>query len=152
VPPTPYSWFRNLIQELGEVLEIRVAYLDDSAVAAIITLQFKDVVYYKYGCSDESFNKFGATPWLFWRAIEAAKAKGATAFDLGRTEHDNVGLLRFKNHWVPEPKSLVYWQYPRASNVGFERNWQWNFAKRALPFMPDTLFKIVGKLIYRHVG
>jgi Uncharacterized protein involved in methicillin resistance len=152
VPPTPYAWFRNLIHELGEALEVRVAYKEESPAAAIMTLQFKDVVYYKYGCSDERFNQFGATPWLFWRAIAAAKSNGATAFDMGRTEQDNVGLLRFKNHWVPQPKSLVYWQYPYNSTLESSRNWQLKFAGRVVSFMPDRLLRIIGKLTYRHVG
>ncbi len=152
VPPTPYAWFRNLIYELGEALEVRVAYKEERPAAAIITLQFKDVVYYKYGCSDERFNQFGATPWLFWRAIAAAKSNGATAFDMGRTEQDNVGLLRFKNHWVPQPKSLVYWQYPYISTLESSGNWQLKFARRVVSFMPDRLLRIIGKLAYRHVG
>ena len=152
VPPTPYAWFRNLIYELGEALEIRVAYKEESPIAAIITLQFKDVVYYKYGCSDARFNKFGATPWLFWRAIAAAKSNGATAFDMGRTEQDNAGLLRFKNHWVPQPQRLVYWQYPYTATSDSPGSWQLELVKRAVSFAPDRLLTILSKWIYRHVG
>jgi hypothetical protein len=152
VPPTPYEWFSNVIHELGEALEIRVAYKEESPIAAIVTLRFKEVVCYKYGCSDARFNKFGATPWLFWRAIAAAKRSGASEFDMGRTEQDNPGLLAFKNHWVPHPRPLIYWQYPYASTRDFVPSWQWKLAKRAFSFMPDRLLKILGKLIYRHVG
>ena len=152
VPPTPLAWFRNLIQELDEVLEIRVAYKDENPIAAIVTLQFKNVVYYKYGCSDARFNKFGATPWLFWKAIAAAKSSGVKEFDLGRTDLDNPGLLAFKNHWDPHPKRLVYWQYPYASSLDFAGNWQLKLAKRAFSILPDTLLTILGRLLYRHVG
>jgi hypothetical protein len=152
VPPTPYAWFLNLISELDESLEIRVAYKDETPVAAIITLKFKDVVCYKYGCSDARFNKFGATPWLFWRAIGAAKSRGASEFDMGRTEEDNPGLLAFKNHWVPHPKRLVYWQYPYTSTQNSVGNWQLKLAKRAFSLMPKRLLTLFGELIYRHIG
>jgi len=44
------------------------------------------VVYYKYGCSDQKFNNLGGTPFLLWKTIAEAKSKGATEFDLGRSE------------------------------------------------------------------
>jgi Acetyltransferase (GNAT) domain len=152
MPPTPYAWFRNVIDELGEALEIRVAYKDETPIAAIITLRLKEIVYYKYGCSDARFNQFGATPWLFWKAITAAKSIGAKQFDMGRTEQDNPGLLAFKNHWVPHPKRLVYWQYPYTSTHDSAGSWQLKLAKRVFPLVPDRLLTILGKWIYRHVG
>ena len=152
VPPSPYAWFRNLIDCQGKALEIRLAYKDETPIAAILTLQFKDVVYYKYGGSDARFNKFGATPWLFWRAITAAKLNGANEFDLGRTQRDHTGLLAFKNQWVPQPKRLVYWQYPYASSLDSVDNWKSKIAKSAFSCMPDSLLTIIGKLIYRHIG
>jgi hypothetical protein len=151
-PPTPYAWFRNVMHELGEALDIRVAYKDETPIAAIVTLRFKEVVYYKYGCSDARFNKFGATPWLFWKAITAAKSSGANEFDMGRTEQDNPGLLAFKNHWAPHPKRLVYWQYPYHSTRDPAASWQWKLAKRAFAVVPNRLQTILGKWIYRHVG
>jgi len=152
VPPTPYEWFRNVIHELGEALEIRVAYKDESPIAAIVTLRFKDVVYYKYGSSDTRFNKFGATPWLFWSAIASAKSTRANEFDMGRTQQDNPGLLAFKNHWVSHPKRLVYWQYPYTAKRDSASSWQLKLAKRVFSFAPDRLLRILGKWIYRHVG
>ncbi|MGB8321761.1 MAG: GNAT family N-acetyltransferase [Candidatus Acidiferrum sp.] len=153
VPPQPLSWFRNLIQSQGDALEIRVACRDENSVAAILTLRFKDVVYYKYGCSDPSFNKFGATPWLFWNAIVAAKTTGATKFDLGRTEQDNLGLLAFKNHWVPSPHPLVYWRFP-ASARSFDsaESWKLKAAKQVFSRMPEPLLTVAGRLFYRHLG
>jgi hypothetical protein len=152
VPPIPYEWFRNLIQCQGKALEIRLAYKDKTPIAAILTLQFKDVVYYKYGASDARFNKFGATPWLLWRAIEAAKSNGAIRLDLGRTEGDNAGLLAFKNHWVPQPKPLIYWKFPDTSSLDMVNGWKLKMAKHVFSCMPDRLLTIMGKLFYRHIG
>ena len=152
VPPSPYVWFRNLIHFQGKALEIRLAYKDKTPIAAILTLQNKNVVYYKYGCSDARFNEFGATPWLFWSAITAAKSNGANEFDMGRTEQDNVGLLAFKNHWVPQPKRLVYWQYPYPPSLDSADDWKLKIAKSAFSYMPGRLLTIIGKLIYPHIG
>jgi hypothetical protein len=153
IPPPPYAWFRNLIACQGDAVEIRVARQNDIPIAAILTLRFKDVVYYKYGCSDERFNKFGAMPWLLWNAIASAKSMGASEFDMGRTEKDNPGLLTFKNHWVPQPRELVYWRFPENSrSLGMAFDWKTRIAKRAFSFMPSGLLTLSGKMLYRHIG
>lgn len=152
VPPTPYAWFLNLIRSQDLALEIRVAYKDRSPIAAILTLRFRDVVYYKYGCSDPRFNKFGATPMLLWRAIEAGKSNGAIELDLGRTEEDNAGLLVFKNHWVRQSKRLVYWNFPGTPTLDSARGWKLKIAKRVFSCMPDKLLAVTGRLLYRHIG
>jgi hypothetical protein len=152
LPPIPYAWFRNLIQCLGKTLEIRLAYKDETPVAAILTLRFRGVVYYKYGCSDARFKQYGATPWLLWRCIEAGKSNGAMEFDMGRTEEDNAGLLAFKNHWVPQPKQLVYWQFPVNRSLVWVGGWKLKVAKRIFSCMPNRLLMMTGRLIYRHIG
>jgi len=152
LPPIPYAWFENLIQCQDKALEIRLAYKDRTAIAAILTLRFRSVVYYKYGCSDARFNRFGAMPWLLWRAIETGKSNGANQFDMGRTQEDNAGLLAFKNHWVPQPERLVYRKFPKSSAVGSNDRWKLQMAKRIFSYMPDRLLMITGRLIYRHIG
>jgi Acetyltransferase (GNAT) domain len=152
LPPIPHDWFTNLIQCQGEALEIRVAYKDHVPIAAILTLKSKDVIYYKYGCSHTRFNKFGATPWLLWRAIESGKSNGANVFDMGRTQEDNAGLLAFKNHWVCQPEELVYWKFPDSSAAGSFDRWKLEMAKRIFSRMPGRLLTITGRLIYRHIG
>lgn len=152
LPPIPYRWFLNLIQFHGQSVEIRVAYNDDTPICAVLTLRYKDTVYYKYGCSDARFNRLGGMPWLLWRAITAAKSNGANAFDMGRTEAENTGLLVFKNHWVPNPVCLVYWRFPDTPSLGAISGWKLNIAKYAFSLMPDRLRTFAGKLIYRHIG
>jgi hypothetical protein len=152
LPPIPYTWFRNLIQFQGEALEIRVAYKADTPISAILTLRCKDAVYYKYGCSDTQFNRFGAIPWLLWKAIASAKLNGASEFDMGRTEEQNAGLLAFKNRWVPQPRRLVYWRFPDTASLDLVNGWELKMAKGVFSFMPGRLRTIAGNFIYRHIG
>jgi lipid II:glycine glycyltransferase (peptidoglycan interpeptide bridge formation enzyme) len=133
-------------------VEIRIAYKSEVPVSAVLTLLFKDTVLYKYGCSDARFKSLGATPWLLWKAIAAAKSKGALRFDFGRTEEDNKGLLEFKNRWVPKPQELIYWKIPKTSSIDSARGWKLQMAKRAFSVMPKSLLRLTGRLLYRHVG
>jgi hypothetical protein len=153
LPPPPYSWFQNLLQCQGTALEIRVAYLDEIPIAAILTLGFRKTRYFKYGCSDARFNKFAATPWLLWRAIVAAKSNGALEFDLGRTQVENAGLLAFKSHWVPRHQQLTYWKFPgTTSRRNMADSRMQKMATRVFSYMPQRLLVATGKLVYRHIG
>ena len=152
LPPPPYAWFQNLLHCQGKALEIRVAYLDEIPIAAILTLRFRKVCYFKYGCSDARFNKFAATPWLLWNAIVAAKSNGALEFDMGRTQEDNAGLLAFKNHWVSRHKQLTYWKFPGTPSLGLADSRMLKMAKRVFSHMPQRLLVATGRLVYRHIG
>jgi len=152
LPPIPFVWFQNLVQCLGNALEIRLAYKDKIPVSAILTLRFRHVVYYKYGCSDARFKHFGATPWLLWKAISGAKSNGAQEFDMGRTEELNAGLIAFKDHWVRQSEQLVYWKFPETSSLDSINGWKLKVVKGMFSCMPDRLRIIAGKLIYPHIG
>lgn len=152
LPPIPLPWFRNLIHNLGDALEIRLAYMKDEPIAAILTLRFRDVLFFKYGCSNPDFNKFGATPWLLWNAIVAGKSSGAIKFDLGRTQENNAGLIAFKNNWATSTKPLVYWTFPETPSFDSVGNWKMKMAMRVFSCMPDSLLTLTGRLIYRHIG
>jgi len=148
----PYIWFQNLIKYLGDALEIRLACKEGVPVSSILTLRFRDTLYYKYGCSDVRFNSLGATPWLLWRAIAAAKSDGATEFDLGSTEEENSGLLTFTDHWAPQPRHLIYWRSPETPSLDPAGRWKMELAKRAFSIMPVGVLRVAGRLLYRHIG
>jgi hypothetical protein len=152
LPPPPYAWFQNLLAMQGGALEIRVAYKDSIPIAAILSLRFREIAYYKYGCSDFAFKQFGATPWLLWRAMAAAKSTGARQFDLGRTDNDNAGLLAFKNHWVSAYERLLYWRFPAPAHHNMSESWKLKMVKRLFSHMPQALLVMSGRLVYRHIG
>jgi Acetyltransferase (GNAT) domain len=152
LPPQPFEWFRNLIDCLGDALDIRLAYKDSTPVAAILTLRFKGVALYKYGCSDTKYKNLGAMPMLLWRAIENAKANGASEFSLGRSDESNTGLVAFKNHWTAQSKPIVYWRYPGPASLQSIENWRLSTVKRVFALMPNRVLAATGRMIYRHIG
>jgi len=151
LPPQPLAWFRGLIAAFGPDLTIRVASKDGSPVAAILTLSHKKNMVYKYGCSDAAFNKFGGMALLFWEAIREARDKGFEELDLGRSDIDNLGLVAFKEHWGATATDLNYWAYPGRS-AKRPTSWEKNLVARVVSVAPDFALKVVGKLLYRHIG
>jgi len=152
VPPQPLRWFRNLIDCFGEDLTIRVASKDGQPIASIVTLTYKKSLVYKYGCSDERFHNLGGVPYLFWQAIREAKKRGASGFDLGRSDLDNSGLAAFKEHLGAVRSNLCYFMVGQRAHSRSNPDWKMRLMQGAFAHMPDSLLKMAGKLLYRYVG
>ena len=151
LPPPPLAWFRNLINCLGEMLTIHVAARNGFPVASILTLSFRKVIVYKYGCSDARYHKLGGMALLFWKTIEEAKKNGAQEFDLGRSEPGQSGLIAFKEHWGAQRSPLTYWRDTWQRSVSAP-TWKLQMAKRLFSSLPETMLTATGKVLYRHFG
>ena len=151
LPPHPRDWFRNVLDCLGDKAKICVASKDGQPIASILTLSFKGVLVYKYGCSDERFHNLGGMHLLFWNAIQEGKRNGAHEFDLGRSDPDNPGLVTFKDRWGASRSALTYWRYP-ARLARAPGAWRMRVAKKIFAHVPDSLLIAAGKLLYKHVG
>jgi hypothetical protein len=159
LPPQPFAWFRNLLEFLKEKATVHVASKDGRAIASILTILHKDTLTYKYGCSDARFHNLGGMPFLFWKAIQEAKAAGLTELDLGRSEVFNTGLVNFKENLGADSVPLTY--YRLVSNAGSARArtgivpWHDHaeqFARKIFARMPPSLLSASGRLLYRHLG
>jgi hypothetical protein len=152
LPPIPCAWFRNLAKHQTEALEVRLAYEDRTPVAGILTLRYRNTVYYRYGCCDSHFDEREAVTWLLWKAIAAAKSNGASEFDMGPTEVGDAGVLALENHWDSHSQKFLYWKFPGTSSPISEDNWKLRIATRMFSHMPGRLLSITGNLMYRHIG
>jgi len=152
LPPQPLQWFRNLLHCLNDSIAVHVAYKSDQPVAAMITLQFKQTITYKYGCSDERFANLGGTPFLFWKVIEYGKHLGMTQLDLGRTELENSGLATFKDRLGARRELIQYHRISETMKPNTHASWLATTAKLAFTYLPDSILVASGKLLYRHIG
>lgn len=152
LPPQPIAWFRILLECLGDSAALRVASKGDRPIASIFTIQYKDSLIYKYGCSDAQFHNLGAMALLFWKAIQDGKRAGATEYDLGRSETGNPGLISFKENWGAESFPLHYYRAWSEQTAHSTSDLRSRVAKSIFARMPDALLTATGKLLYRHIG
>ncbi len=157
VLPQPKKWFQNLIECFGEALKIRVAFQAKRPIAAILTLRYKDTLVYKYGCSDAQFHRLGGVHLLFWKSIQEAKQDGLFVFDLGRSECENAGLIRFKDRWGTTRSGVTYVRLhdsvqSKGAFLPAGNDLKEQTAKRVLPYLPDGIVRVAANVIYRHVG
>jgi hypothetical protein len=157
LPPQPQKWFRNLVECFGGALKIRVAFQGSRSVASILTLQYKNTLTYKYGCSDAQYDSLGGIQLLFWRSICEAKEQGLQTFDLGRSDSADTALITFKDRWGAARSTLTYSRYfaPRYADTSFgQYNSAWKFraAKRVFTHMPNVILSATGRMLYKHIG
>jgi len=152
-PPQPLKWFQNLVRCMGDNLAIHVAYKSNVPVAATLTLQFRQALVYKYGCSDKRVANLGGTPFLFSKMFEYAKDRGLEEMDLGRSDLDEPGLITFKNRLGGVQEQVEYFRLP-ASREKQESGAPWlrELVKVGCGYAPDSLLVGAGKLLYRHLG
>lgn len=152
LPAQPITWFKNIIANLRDRLQIRVATKDGYPIASILTLKFKDTLVYKYGCSDRRYSNLGGTQLLLWRSIVEAKNDGLLEFDLGRTDYGDSGLARFKERWGATRSTLTYVRHPERCCRSFSEVVQANIGKHVWSRTPECLLAFAGRHLYRHIG
>jgi len=152
VLPQPRAWFKNLLECMGDKLQIRVARKNAVAIAALLTLHHGSSVVYKYGCSDEKFHNLGGMPFLFWKLVEESKASGAEKIDLGRTDMANEGLIAFKDRLGAGKRLLTYYRYAKTSNKGIAALSETRALRLFLGVLPETVCSAAGRILYKHLG
>jgi hypothetical protein len=149
--PQPRSWFRNLLECMGENLQIRVARKDGRPIASIITLKHRRSVIYKYGCSDEKAHNLGGMPFLFWRLIAESKAEAAETLDFGRSDLESEGLIRFKSEFGAAQRNLTYYRSP-GSEKQVTQALHSKTTGRVVSMLPNGISCTAGRMLYRHMG
>jgi len=152
LPPQPRAWFGNLIECMGDKVQIRLARQNGTPIAALLTLRHRSSVVYKYGCSDERFHNLAGMPFLFWRLIEESRASGVEEIDLGRSDLDQQGLITFKDRLGARKRMLSYYRYPQKQCGENVESLGSRAVRQLFSVLPDCVLPTVGRIVYRHMG
>ena len=123
------------------------------AIAASVFFHFGSNALYKYGASDMEHQNLRPNNLVMWEALKWHRDRGYKTFSLGRTEMDNPGLLQFKRTWGAAESRVKYYRYnfrkkgyvSRAPGGGGQST---KFFAR----MPLPVLRLLGRLLYRHIG
>ena len=152
VPPQPIAWFQNLVDCLGGKVKIRLAFKDGRAIAGILTLRYKQVMTYKYGCSDSKFSNLGGIQHLIWSAIQEGLEDRVWEFDMGRSDPEQVGLIAFKRRWGAVESQLAYLRSPVRPLHNTSRRRSGQISKYICSHVPSCVLAAAGRALYKHVG
>lgn len=152
LPPQPRAWFENLVDCLGDNVQIRLVRKDATPIAATLTLRHRSSLVYKYGCSDSKFHNLGGMPFLLWRLVEEGKLSGVEKIDFGRGDLDNDGLMVFKDRFGTRKTLLTYYRYTNAGRGEPAATWKLPRLRGLLSFLPDAILSTAGRILYKHIG
>lgn len=155
LPPQPFHFFKKihehiLLQGKGFIC---LAELGNSPVAASIFFHFGDKAIFKYGASNRAAQSIRANNLVMWEAIRWCIEHGFKHFCFGRTESENEGLRQFKNGWGTREEKIYYFKYDLSKDRFITDSGQAvSRCKKVFQHVPIPALKIVGNLLYRHMG
>jgi len=152
----PYSFFENIWDEFGVPGNgsLLVAEHEGKIVGGVFFLQWKGVLYYKFNASDPDLVSVRPNDLVIWSAIDDASAKGLVKLDLGLSDWDQEGLIRYKRKYASEEKTI---SFLRHEPPGGEST-QAAHVRALLPVLtdlltdegvPDAITERAGDLLYR---
>lgn len=104
----PVEYFDALHHHLGDDLVVLTANHDGAAIAAFVLIRFGDTAYYKLGSSMPEAGPARASDALLWQSMCFAKDEwGCSSLDLGLSDLDQPGLIRFKAKYATADGEIV---------------------------------------------
>jgi FemAB-related protein (PEP-CTERM system-associated) len=108
-PMYAYSFLNNIVEALGNFIEIYLISYEGKNIAASFTGYYKETVEGMWLSSLHEYSKLQAGYVLYWEMIKRACELGYKQFHLGRSSTESGGEF-FKKKWNAVPKPL-YWEY-----------------------------------------
>jgi len=157
LPPIPYIFFRNIWNILYPkgMMSLILVNGDENPIAGILFLKFKDTLYAISNSSDRKYLDMRPNHLLWWKGIEIAYQMGMKYFDFGRTSINNIGLASFKRRWGTDEYDLMYYSFGYSKSDKVESIKGKKTAHVLFPIfkvLPFNILKIIGKLVYKHLG
>lgn len=157
LPPQPFLYYANLWRFFKEKNLIRffTAFEEELPVASILTVNFRDSVYFLYGGSNKNYLQNRPNHLLLWEAIKWSNKNGFKYFDFGRTSSDNEGLLKFKRNWGTTERPISCFFHTSGKHLNLLVNRSQNngkYLKKIIRRTPSYFLKVGGGLLYKHLG
>lgn len=130
----PVSYYWQMVESLGESIEIALARLHTTPVAAALVVRFGDTTTYLHGASSAAHHEHMAPHFLQWESIRRARDAGSRTYDFygvapeHAIDHRWAGITRFKEGFGGRVHA-----YAGGFNLVFQRAWYlaYRLAKRA---------------------
>ena len=155
LPPQPRCFFQKIYEHIisKELGFIALACYHKKNIAGALFLNFKEKSLFKFGASDHTCQHLRTNDLVMWEAIKWCAQNKYQSLCFGRTALDNTGLRRFKAGWGADEQIINYYRYDLRQNAFvIETSALKNFHHRIFKIMPIPLLRILGSLLYRHIG
>jgi lipid II:glycine glycyltransferase (peptidoglycan interpeptide bridge formation enzyme) len=157
LPPIPYRFFRSLWTHFGSSgeLELTFASHGPDIVAGMIMLKFNQVATVEFISDDRTHRDLSPNHFLYWEAIIKAWSEGYRVFSFGRTSPNSKTLMTFKSRWGTKVCDLPEYFYPLDVGKRMmpdDSSWKYRAVGALSDVLPESLFRLLGEVCYRHMG
>lgn len=149
----PYAFFENIYDEFldrgaGTLL---LAESDGKVAGGVLYLQWKDRLYYKFNAWDSGSSTTRPNDAIMWAGIRYAKEAGLSLVDLGLSDADQEGLLRYKRKYAQREGDIVFLRSVSAQPTDAET--PFDFVPELVDLLtsesvPDQVTESAGRLLY----
>jgi FemAB-related protein (PEP-CTERM system-associated) len=150
-PMRSESWFRSVLDALGERAALLVIASRDEPVGAMFLAVHRKHAMDLWASSLRRHFEHCPNQMLYWEAIQEAIRRGLRAFDFGRSQWD-TGTYRFKEQWGARAVPL-YYQYlfrdPAAVPSFAAQQQRMGIAVRLWKRLPLPVARVLGEPIRR---
>ena len=157
IPPQPLKFFRKIQEHIlrRDMGFIALATFRNEVVAGIVLFHHGKKAIYKFGASNAEGKQFRANNLVMWEAIRWYAQKGFQEFCFGRTE-TGARTVFGNTNWGTAHRStkfpIINTTSPENRIVGRSEENSPEIMNRYYQRVPIPLSRIIGSLLYRHVG
>lgn len=154
LPPQPFLFFSKLLEHIiseKKGVVILASYFN-KVIAGAVYVHSADRAIFKYGASDKTYHQFRPNNLIMWEAIKWYAKNGFKSINFGRTEPAHKGLLQFKRGWGIREETIYYYKYDLTKDAFVKNSSMFKSSNRIFNRLPMPMLKLIGRMLYRHVG
>ena len=155
LPPQPYNFFRKIYDHIisKNMGFVFLATYNNRNIAGAVYFHFGEKAIYKFGASNRTYQHLRANNLVMWEAIKWYSQNGYKNLCFGRTEPENNGLRQFKIGWGTKEQIINYLKYDLRTDAYVQENQHIKpLHNKIFKMMPMLSLKIIGSLLYKHMG
>ena len=145
-------FFASILHAFPESARVFVVRIDRIAIAASITIRWRDAVEVPWASSLRGHSDKSPNMLLYWTMLRHAIAEGASRFDFGRSTPDE-GTFHFKRQWGAVAHPLA-WEYVGLHGVVPDhspKNPKFRFAISMWQRLPVAVANFIGPAVVRNI-
>ncbi|HEX3723713.1 MAG TPA: GNAT family N-acetyltransferase [Nitrolancea sp.] len=153
----PYGFFQNIWQIFSNAgrAALMLAVADDEVIGSVMFLGWGSTLYYKFSASSAAHLEYRPTDLLIWEGIKYAKAQGYEFLDLGLSDWDQDGLVRYKRKFATSEKTITFLQHTVDRPISVQEQAVPKLLSTFTdlmtdPSVPDAVTERAGDAIYRY--
>lgn len=152
-PIYPISFFENIMDSLGDSVEICLVSYQGKPIGTAFVGLFKKTVEGMWLSFMREFTKLQTNYFQYWEMIKRACEQGYEEFHLGRSSVESGGEV-FKEKWNAVPKPL-YWEYILNKMKDIPelnvQNPKYRFAIRTWKKLPLPVTRMLGPILAKNI-